>query len=648
MNRIIKKIVVILICGALASLNSCADYLDVSKEVSDNLTTEQVFNNPSYTRNWHRNIFNCITEYSMTGSGATTGFTGIWCVFSGEVTSGAGTSTSPLRAMTSGWNADTAPCHRWTTLYRCIRQGMIFLERAKPLGGLEDAQQLSEEQLNRMKDEVKYFIAYSYFSLFELYGAVPLVDELADPESENLDYERASVDEVIARVDGLLREVIESDALPETVIKDAAVEGNGRYDLNEMVRPTKIAAMALRAKLWVYAASPLFNGGYQEALAVVNKDGKHLYPSYDAEKWKTAKTHLEALLSKGEQLGHKLYYAYDPKKPTSPDPNLSVYNLFQIYNDELLWATYNTGYNTAGLYMEPSSTPRDIYNGWGNICISQNSVDAFFDVNGLCVTDPGSVYREDGFTDVVNVCNDKKRVDKKVFNMYANREPRFYAAVAYQGKSWHIQPTNKPDYTLGFAQGEPNDNSKAEHPITGSLFSKFKNRQLLNTGSYAKTWARPAVLFRLADFYLYYAEVCNEIDSKDPKIITYLDAVRKRAGIPGYAELNATGKKNIIGDYELQAKAIRHERYVELLAEGQRYFDVRRWMICGPGEEADQSKLWGLNMNGKSNVAIGEPGSYFTRVLVERRAWTRAMYLYPISLNEIQKSRLLVQNPLWE
>lgn len=126
-----------------------------------------------------------------------------------------------------------------------------------------------------------------------------------------------------------------------------------------------------------------------------------------------------------------------------------------------------------------------------------------------------------------------------------------------------------------------------------------------------------------------------------------LTIIQNRAGIPGYKELAATGKKNIIGNQGLQRKAIQHERQVELYAEGQRYFDTRRWMICGEGEDADQSKMYALNMNGKSNIPAGDPNSFFTRIVLEDRSWRRAMYLYPIPLDEIQKSRLLVQNPLW-
>ena len=128
------------------------------------------------------------------------------------------------------------------------------------------------------------------------------------------------------------------------------------------MRPTKAAALALRARLWVYAASPLFNGGYREALSLTNKDGKRLFPDRDDNKWQTAKKHLEALLRFAESHGMDLYYSEDR------DPHTSIYELFQYYNDEILWANGNNDYNDGvTLKMEARTIPGDIPSGMGNV-----------------------------------------------------------------------------------------------------------------------------------------------------------------------------------------------------------------------------------------------------------------------------------------
>lgn len=116
---------------------------------------------------------------------------------------------------------------------------------------------------------------------------------------ENLDYARASVDEMVGHIDQLLESLISGeyrDDLPETIktgTGDDSSHDNSMYNLREILRPTKAAALALRARLWVYAASPLFNGGYQEALTLTNHDGKRLFPDRDANNGKLPKRILK-------------------------------------------------------------------------------------------------------------------------------------------------------------------------------------------------------------------------------------------------------------------------------------------------------------------------------------------------------------------
>ena len=641
----IKKLIYMmcLLCGGTFSITSC-DYLDVSEELAENLTLDETFDNPAYVRRWYGGLYNVITNYTTAWSGGQDGFSGFWCGMSGETLVSSGGVVSQMR---DGFTASTAPAQRWTTLYRYIRDSWLFIEKAHVVGDENDIDYINSTELSKMVAEVKFLIAYSYMSLFELYGPVPYIDKTIDANDKTLDFARTPINEFLTKVDGLLEEIINSGYLTESVIQNSHSSQEGeRYNLSEVVRPTKIAAMALRAKLWVYAASPLFNGGYKESLQLSNNDGTTIFTAKDDSRWEKAKDYLEALIKEAENKGHKLY-VYTNSETGQADPHESVYRLYQYFNDEILWASGQSGYNSGN--AEKNTDPRSLFNGWANCGITQNSVDAFFDKDGLCIDDPGSVYSEKGFSDVMNPVNKDKRVDKNVYNMYANREPRFYANVIYQGKSWHIQPNARPNFFCNWAKGGDADNTNANCPRAGDLLGKFKNRTIRWEGGGTTLWGRPLILFRLADFYLYYAEVLNEINPQDPLIITYLDKVRERAGIPGYKKLATDNKKNIIGDQQKQRKAIQHERQIEMMAEGVRYFDVRRWMIAGQGEDGDQSVIWGMNLNGKSSVTPGESDSYYTRTKIENRAWQRAMYLYPIPLTEINNSKggLLKQNPLW-
>lgn len=638
----------LLLSGGL-SFTSCADYLDVSDELASNLTMEQVFDNVGYTKRWHANIFNCIPDYSNLFY--VDGFGNPWPYLCNELTVCYGNARTEME---NGFTAINASFHRFGDLYKYIRQAYIFLERAKPLGQITDQQNLTEEDIIRMKSEAKFFIAYSYFSLFELYGPVPLITGILEHTQPSFDYPRASVDELVKFVDDLLQEVLDEDVFPHTLRHENPNTGELEENLNEMVRPTRAVVLALRAKLWVYAASKLFNGGFPEAVELRNADGKQIFPAEDRVKWQTAKRHLETFLQFAEDNGYALHRVYN--KDGSENHSESVYQVFQNYNKEIIWASGKTSMNTCNgdRHLDMRCTPRDIFNSFAGIGVSQQIVDAFFTDKGLDIhEDPD--YDETGFSDVANPCARKQpKVDKHVFNMYAHREPRFYHAVTYQGKSWHIDP--RAGYTVGLAKGEGNDNyfGTRQH-FSGYILYKRCNHTLLNTGSNNRSWARPSIIFRLADFYLYYAEVCNEVNPSDPNIIKYLDLVRDRAGIPGYQELKDQGvtdsegnviKVDIIGDYEKQAKAIRRERQVELFSEGQRYFDVRRWMICET-EEAQQDIEYGMDVSGSSKIDPGQPGSFFNRVVARRYNWKRAMYLYPLPHNEVSKSPSLVQNPLW-
>lgn len=633
-----KKIILSIIAGSCLSLTACSDFLDVSDELASNLTIEQAFDNVKYTKQWHSNIFNLTPDYTNIFWGRGTG--NPWAVLCGEV---ATNWDVPKTEMVNGFNASNASFHRFNDVYQYIRQAHLFIQYAKPIGSSTDKEKLTQAEIDRMKSEAKFYIAYGYFSLFELYGPVPIINELEDPATTSFDYPRASVDELIAYIDNLYQEVLDEDKLPKT-LHQTSMDGKTEYNMNEMVRPTQAVVLALRAKLWVYAASKLFNGGYKEALELTNNDGKRLFPDKDPGKWETAKKQLEIFLKFANENDYELFRAYD--KSGKEDPSQSVYRLFQEYNNEIIWATTNSQHMGVDTDGNRRCRPTDIMDGFSGVGLSQQYVDAFFTKNGLDIHED-SEHDETGFSDIENPCAyNKPQIDKNIFNMYVNREPRFYHSITYQGKSWHIQMYD--GWHVDFSRDGNNSNyiSFREH-YTGYLLYKRTSQDCFPSGSWLRTHACPSIVLRLADFYLYYAEVCNEINPSDPNIIKYLDMVRERAGIPGYKELQATGKKTgVINNYEAQAYAIRRERQVELLAEGQRYFDVRRWMICDPGEEADQSAFWGMNVDGYDKP-LNDPNTFYRRKSIRKHQWVRAMYLYPIPHNEVIKSPSLVQSPLW-
>ncbi|MDR2272779.1 MAG: RagB/SusD family nutrient uptake outer membrane protein [Sphingobacterium sp.] len=613
----INKLYILFLSGALTlGMASCSKgFLDVSKELAEELSEDDIFGNANYARQFHRNIFTGIPMSSSMIIGVT-GLQNPWPGSSDELKMAQG----PLRDMTSnGYNAANASFHRWTVLYQLIRQANMFLEKGQVIPQTGQADYIDEAELTKLKAQARFLRAYYHYLLFEQYGPIPIMDKLASPSSADLDFERNNVDEVVSFIDDELQAVIPQLNPVET-------------DQNFLSLPTQGVAMAVRARLLVYAASPLFNGGYEDALVVKNpSDGKLLFPTKDNKKWEKALDALQTFIDFANNGHYQLYKEYKPDG--SLDPDKSLYGLFMKYNSEIIWANPNTGWGalTAGESFDRRGTPRSVFGGFNCIAVTQELVDDFYMNDGLSIKESPK-YSENGFSttgeDVTG------RTEPGTYRMWVNREPRFYQTVFYHGRKWHLN-----NAVIKFNKGNGNDNSTQDHPWSGYLLYKRMSRSILNTGSFPKSEYRPSIIFRLPEFYLLYAEALNEVNPNDPRILEYVDKIRERAGIP----LLATIKSQIKGNQQLQREAIRREMRVELATEGQRYFDVRRWMIAQSpvGEGGQGGTFYGMNMN------AGTESEFFKRSPYETRVFNKAMYLYPIPLNEIQKSRKLVQNPGW-
>ncbi len=367
-----------------------------------------------------------------------------------------------------------------------------------------------------------------------------------------------------------------------------------------------------------------------------NPDGKQLFPAASAAKWQAAKTALEAFLTFSEGK-HELFKLFTgPGGSYNPDE--SLYRLFIDVegNKEIVWASPSQSWGSVdGEGTDRRCTPRSERGGLNSLGVTQELVDDFFMIDGLPINE-SPMYRENAFSAAGD--DPSGRTEPGTFNMWVNREPRFYQTVFFQNRKWHISNTN-----VQFHKGSGNDNSAGDNPYTGYLLYKRTARNVRNEGTYPRSQYRPSIIFRLAEFYLLYAEVCNEVNPGDPKILEYIDKVRERAGIP----LLSAIKPGLLGNKDALRKAIQRESRVELCTEGQRYFDVRRWMLADktPEQGGLNKPATGMNMN-SGNLTIGA-GGFFARTFVENRLFKKSMYLYPIPLDEIQKSKMLVQNPLW-
>lgn len=618
-----KKIIVVIISIVFTA---CTDFLNVSDELAGQLTLEEVFSNPSYTRRFHRYIYTGIPDMKMMvfntnySSTSLTGLQNPWPALSDELKA---SRNSVESVPTAGYHSGSAKYSRWS-LYAQIRQCNIFMENAKTIDG--DVDKITQDELKDLMAQARFFRAYYHYLLFELYGPIPIMKDIIDPESKDLDFQRNTLDEVVNYINSELLSV--SNELP--------MERNSD---NERVMPTKGLALALRAKLLIYAASPLFNGEYKEAQALKNNDGTSLFPQKDDTKWTTALNAMQDFIDLAESGIYKLHIAYN--NDGSINPVKSVHEVQQIYNKEIIWATSHSSLNGVGSDGQDwSVTPRTEGNGQTALGVLQEMVDDFFVKDGLSIEE-SPIYTEQGFGEYKNeiptnpiMGGIQPVIYTEVSNMYLNREPRFYDAIFFQGRRWQISGN-----AIFFHDGGNNGKTGGMYSRTGYLPHKGYSKEIYNLGNFKRYQFRPSILFRLAEFYLLYAEVLNEVNPADSRIIEYVDRVRERAGIPKLADI----KPEILGDKDLQEAAIRKEMRVELFMEGQRYFNVRRWMIAEENQQGPQG-----GWMHKMNIDSSDPKEGFhTREKLENRIFERRMYLYPIPLNQIQKSKKLVQNPGW-
>lgn len=619
-----------LLIALLCFVNSC-DYLGVSDQLAGGLqNTEQVFDNVSYTKRWYANVFAGIPDYSGINSVNVGAFKNPWTGMCDELVVGYGNSS---KYNNSDRNAANMGFHRYGDCYKYIRQANIFLQKAHPIMTTgTQGDQLLEDELTQMKANVRFMRAFYHYLLFEQYGPIILVKDKIYNATEDQDVPRNTVDEVIEYIDSELTAVA-SELTQEPIFEDK----------DYRAWPTKGVALAVRAKLWLYAASPLLNGGYREALSVTNPDGTRLFPDYDAGKWEKALAACKDFIDYAEAGRYELYKEYKDDNGAVIDPDKSVYNLFQKYTHEIIWATANNDWGGMnGDAFDRRIAPRCEKNGLGSTGVTQELVDAFYMKDGFPVSataylPQSTLYQEEGYGTYKDQNDNfsKKYTNVTVSNRYLNREPRFYNTVFFNGRQWPVSCNQ-----VLFYNGGNSGVQGGQATLTGYMLFKRFNRSVSLTNPGVASQFRPSIIFRLADFYLMYAEAANEVNPNDARVLKYLNLVRERAGLPDIETLNPA----IRGNQELQRAAIQRERQIELATEGQRYFDVRRWMIADKnGEGRQNGYVHGMNVRGESNDKED-----FNRIVeASQIVFNRKMYLYPMPDSEMRKTKNLVQNPGW-
>ena len=636
----------IFLFAAVCSISSC-DFLDNAPD--GQVTLEMVFNDRARTEEWLAIAYNRIPDpYNPMMRN--------YDAYADDYSPSAGWEAfgwDCISKITGNWNANSSwNGNFWGDLPKRIRQAHIFIENAKALPD----QHFLQPQVDNRKAEARFLIAYYYYLLVNTYGAVPLQTTLADFEQsfDELMIGQMPYDDIINWIDGELKAVAE--------ILPASYSSTQDYG-----RATSIMALAVRARMLLFAASPLVNGNQDaDYLKFKNNKGEEIFNSqYSPAKWERAAKASEELITAAHAAGHELYKEYNSDGTIDPFMSYSNMSFIEYHqgNKEILFARTNCDYGD----IEGHAAPRS-WGGQGGLGVTQSLVDAFFMSNGQSpitgytadrrpIFNPASGYTEKGFstapdqrktrwiygsedaavTEAINTV-----VPSGVFNMYVNREPRFYVSVYFNG-AYYKSSERTLDFYRGGLDGIP-VTSPWDAPQNGYLLRK-RIHPTTNIGNNNNIRPyRPGILFRLAEAYLNYAEALNESDpAQTGEILRYVNLVRERAGIPTYGsgadQIPAPTNQDDMRDI------IKRERRVEFNCEyAIRFDDIRRWQQIDllRGDFDGMNAAGTIKSDNESN-----PDAYFVRKVYITRAFSDKNYWIPIHQNQLDKNPNLKQLPKW-
>lgn len=481
----------------------------------------------------------------------------------------------------------------WVYLYSRIRAANIYLANV-------DKSPLSSSLKNRTKAEARFLRAWFYHFLVRLYGGVPLVgDDVRDKEATP-DLVRSTFKDCIDYI------VAESDAAASNL--PAAHTGL------DFGRITRGAALALKARVLLMAASPLYNGGSEATSAdLIALTG---YPSADASRWQTAFAAIETVINLNQ-------YSLN-EASGSTRPGIGYYQLFlkRVNSEYILQFMMPDNKVMEGYCLPYSRNPGGA--GAFNTLIypTQELVNTYPMKNGKAISETGSGY--------------------STSNPYVNRDPRFYFSIIYNGSRYLDRVTNTQTQVFTYRNAPidgavDNWSGTNNRTKTGYYFRKMCDSTLTAYSSANSQFCFP--LIRYADILLQYAEAANET-GRTALAIDQLKKIRQRAGIEPGAD-NNYGLPVSPSKAQLR-RIIQDERFIELVLEQQRIFDVRRWKLpADPG----YNNRFNIPMTGIlwSNAA----GSSFTLRPMSTRVFSKAAYFLPIPDQELNNNFGMLQNPGW-
>lgn len=507
----------------------------------------------------------------------------------------------------------------WSTAFSRIRAINVFFEN------IEKTPKLDQAKKNSLLGQVHFFRAYQYYLMVKLYGGIPIVTDVQDPN--DLTKTKVSRKTTLECFDYIIKDLDKAiEFLPKT------------WDGSNLGRISKGAAMSVKGQVLMLKASPLFCPAQN-------------HPEF----WTAAYTACNEALTELNNSGYGLYTTGGKKAYQQ-----MWYDKTGAAKEMILYVKYANPIKNNG--FQASQRPLSVSAGNAGGCQpTWEMVTAYPMVNGKNISDPTSGYNQAYF--------------------WKNRDPRFYQTIVYNSAIYGFgSDKNRIQWTF---PGSTDDGYLGPYQRSGLYCRKQIDTTLVTSDLSKQAFDWPII--RYAEVLLDVAECANETGNKNIAKANII-LLRKRAGIIDDGSENYGLASGVGSDYQATLNAIQKERQIEFAYEGKRFWDLRRrrlfselnkqntWHAYGP--YLADTKGTAADITGKGLVGISAITKYFGTLILDppsgvtadsiRRAITNfkleaiekaadnsikipdTYYFWPISPNYIQKDENLVQNAGWD
>jgi len=484
---------------------------------------------------------------------------------------------------------------RYFLRWQAIRVANILLER---INEVPDADQTYKDMV---RGEALFIRALNNFETFKRYGGFPIVNK---------------------RIVGLDESKIARSTLEECVnaivkdCDDAFAKLPNNQTGNFSGRAHKGAALALKARTLLYAASPLFNTATPVSSFGNATDDKLIcYGNTDINRWKLAADAEKAVLDWSQSNGYGLIDVPANRIPVFAAGGIVNGNYRTAWQqpnniETILGSNIWTSARSNGQFPFQFILPRSGYvpNGGGNWTppsVTFNFVKKY--------------EKRDGTPQTWNNAGGNDLLQK-----YDELDPRFCQTVCYVGARLHANVTR-----INIGQGTTSNKVACKG---GSWMLKFIPDALATTPQVVN-----CPIFRVNEVMLSYAEALNEFNAAPtPEAYDAVNKVRNRSGMPNLP--SGLSKEQF-------RQRVRNERDIELAFEDYRLLDIRRWLIAEQ-DGVMTGNMWGLEINKLNNATPFPTAFSYLPFVFETRTFQKRLYLYPFDNNEVLKGNLK-QNPNW-